>query len=569
MMQDSKTEEFLRTLLDAEVISKDLAQRVVRDGATTVEDALDSLVSAGAIEQEQIAQLLELHYEVPFVDLDRAFPDQAAVRLVPEKIARQHNLIAIAVRDGALVVAMADPQDVMGSDAAAHAAGMSVRPVLARREQVKQAIERLYSPDGNLEVAAAEIENSMPDLDVDQEADTARLEELQANAPVADFVESFILRAIELRASDIHVEPGPPDGVVRVRVDGVLRDIAKVPMKAYPAVASRIKVLCEMDIGQRRVPQDGRFSMTVDGRRIDFRVSSLPTMGGEKVVLRILDKEKGQVPIDALGLTEDEFAKVTRAIARPYGIFIVTGPTGSGKTTTLYSMLQGLDRLQANIVTCEDPVEYELERINQVQLNTSAGLTFGGFMRSVLRQDPDVIMVGEMRDAETASLAVRAALTGHLVMTTLHTNDAVGVASRLVDMGVEPFLVASTLVCAIAQRLVRTICPHCKESYIASNEELGAAFPELVSDGEFTAWRGHGCQACNRTGYSGRRGIFEVLTPNRELRELISSNADATALSAAAQAGGMTTLRDAAVREVRAGVVTLEEAARVTAEAEE
>lgn len=568
-MQDPKTEEFLGTLLDAGIIPRDVAQRAAKDENATVEETLDALVGVGAIEQEQVVQLLELHYKVPYVDLERTFPDLAAVRLVPEKIARQHSLIAIAVRDGELVVAMTDPQDLVGSDVASHAAGMPVRPVLARREHVQQAIERLYSPDGNLEATAAEIERSMPDLDAEAQVDPAKLERLQANAPVADFVESFILRAIELRASDIHVEPGPPDGVVRVRVDGVLRDIAKVPMKAYPAVASRIKVLCEMDIGQRRVPQDGRFSMTVDGRRIDFRVSSLPTMGGEKVVMRILDKDRGHVPIAALGLTEDEFAKVTRAIARPYGIFIVTGPTGSGKTTTLYSMLQGLDRLQANIVTCEDPVEYELERINQVQLNTSAGLTFGSFMRSVLRQDPDVIMVGEMRDTETAALAVRAALTGHLVMTTLHTNDAVGVATRLVDMGVEPFLIASTLVCAIAQRLVRTICPHCKESYIASNEELGVAFPDMVSDGEFTAWRGHGCRACNHTGYSGRRGIFEVLTPDREVRRLITSNADATALSAAAQAGGMTTLRDAAVREVRAGVVTLEEAARVTAETED
>jgi type IV pilus assembly protein PilB len=501
--------------------------------------------------------------------------DTAAVRLVPRDLAERSRLIAIGQQDHELTVAMADPLNVLASDEVQRVTGYQVRRVLARAEDIAAAIAAHYAADFVADAGtslAPPVQTGdhdpadQPPLAADTtEADeAAKADERFTEAPVVRFINSVIARALKDRASDIHVEPGLVEGIIRCRVDGALHDLMAVSLDVYPAVVSRLKIMANMDISERRVPQDGRFSMTLEHRPIDFRVSSLPTVLGEKMVLRILDKSKTAVSTEQLGLSEQERVLLEEVVSSPHGMFVVTGPTGSGKTTTLYAVLQKLNRPETNIVTCEDPVEYQLDRINQAQLNVRAGLTFGSFLRSVLRQDPDVIMVGEIRDAETVELAIRAALTGHLVLTTLHTNNAVGAATRLVDMGAEPYLLASTLTAALAQRLVRRICPECKETYRPAPDSPEAALLAAEGGEPFAVCRGHGCRACDRLGYLGRRPVFELFVPDVHMRKLIYQRADADVLGQAAQAAGMTTLREAALRLARAGETTLEEVLRVT-----
>lgn len=555
----------LQTFVDAGVVTSDVARRTLAETRKTGQGVVERLVDAGVIDEEEALQLSELQWGAPYVHLANAAIDPEAVLLLTESFSRENRVICIGTRDGEVTVAMADPLDVMLADEIARITGRRVQRVLARTEDINEALDRYRSAEESLESAARRVDARLAEIERTQGQTPEAIEDLAADAPVVAFVNSLLERAVAQRASDIHFEPGETRGVVRCRIDGSLHDLLVVSMAAYPAVLSRLKIVSGMDISERRRPQDGRFSTSIDGRSIDFRASVLPTVLGEKMVLRILDAARSRVALTDLGLSASEYERLEWAIRRPHGLFIVTGPTGSGKTTTLYAILQELNDTAQNIVTCEDPVEYCLARINQVQLNPKAGMTFGAFLRSVLRQDPDVIMVGEMRDAETMELGIRAALTGHMVLTTLHTNDAPGAVSRLLDMGAEPYLVASALAGVVAQRLVRRICAHCDESYVAPDSELRGPFPELVGQGPFVAHRGAGCRFCRGTGYSGRLSVFELFIPSEEARTLIGSRASASELTAQAVRDGMVPLRDAALRRVRAGETTLEEAARITA----
>jgi type IV pilus assembly protein PilB len=560
----SAEDDLLRSLVEAGLISSRSASDALAVYQAEGMSLVDALVSGGALTDDEALQLLELQLNIPFVRLENTILDSEAVRLIPEEVARRHNIIAISRRAKELTVAVADPLDVVAEDEVRRLTGLQVRRVLAKADEIRRVIERQYVRDAALEGAMREVGARLPEIEADAGPDASELEELGQEAPVVALVNSLLVRAMQQRASDLHIEPGEHDGIIRCRVDGVLRDMLPLSMRAYPAVVSRVKILGGMDISERRVPQDGRFSVQLEGRPVDFRVSTLPTVGGEKVVMRVLDAARANITLAEMGIPARDRERLEAVVSRPHGMFVVTGPTGSGKTTTLYAVLQRLNSLETNILTCEDPVEYQLGRINQVQLNVRAGLTFGTFLRSALRQDPDIIMVGEMRDAETAELGIRAALTGHLVLTTLHTNDAVGAATRLVDMGVEPYLVASTLQGALAQRLVRTICQHCKEAYMPKPEELALVGVEADKAGSFTAYQGRGCRACNGTGYAGRQAVFELFVPDAQTRRVMAAAQDTGTLMQEAVRSGMTPLREAALSRVVAGETTILEAARVT-----
>jgi len=547
-------------------VSREAATQALQQSRATGRTAIEELVVQGVFSEEEGLQALELELQVPSVRLPDVLVDPSTVRLIPEAVARRHELIALSVQGDEVTLAMGDPLDVMASDEVQRLTGLRVRRVMARSVDVQAALDQYYGDAASLEQAAQRVDEQAAETAAGRPAEArgAARRDQGDNSPIARLVSSSIERALRQHASDIHLEPGLSEGVLRIRVDGVLRDLLSLSMQAYPAIVSRIKILAGMDISERRVPQDGRFRTETDGRAIDLRVSTLPTILGEKAVLRLLDKRQAQFTLDDMGLPEREGRLLAEAIVQPHGMLIVTGPTGSGKTTTLYAMLQQLNDTGRNIVTCEDPVEYQLDRINQVQLNTRAGLTFSAFLRSALRQDPDIIMVGEMRDPETAELGVRAAMTGHLVLSTLHTNDAVSVAPRLIDMGLPPYLVASTLLGALSQRLVRAVCPHCREWVAMSGAELQARYPRLGWAEDLTVAVGRGCPACERTGYSGRRAVVELFMPDEELRRLIVERAPAGVIARTAQAAGMTALRDAVCARVRAGETTLDEAVRVT-----
>jgi type IV pilus assembly protein PilB len=558
--------KLLRTMVTDGTVSREAAELALKASRSNGRTAMEELVAQGVFTAEEGLQALELELQVPCIRLADVRIDPLAVQLVPEELARRHEIIAIGVSGDELTLAMGDPLDVMVSDEVQRLTGLRVRRVMAHGSEVRTAVDRYYGDAASLEQAVKNVDQRAAATEAERSPDAANLgrTEQNANSPVARLVQSSIERALHQRASDIHLEPGVREGVLRIRVDGVLRDLLPLSMKAYPSIVSRMKILAGMDISERRVPQDGRFGIDSDGRLIDLRVSTLPTILGEKVVLRILDKRQAQFLLDDMGLPEREGLLLNEAITQPHGMLIVTGPTGSGKTTTLYAILQQLNDSGQNIVTCEDPVEYQLDRINQVQLNTRAGLTFEAFLRSALRQDPDIIMVGEMRDPETAELGVRAAMTGHLVLSTLHTNDAVGVAPRLIDMGLAPYLVASTLIGAISQRLVRTNCPHCREQLTIRGEEVQRRYPRLGLAEDMVVAVSHGCPSCERTGYSGRQAVFELFVPDDHLRGLISERASGSVLMQAAREGGMASLRDAVIERVRSGETTLEEAVRVT-----
>jgi type IV pilus assembly protein PilB len=557
--------KLLHALVESAIISREAAEAVVQrcqeDGGSVVEQ----LVALGELSEDEALQAMELEAQVPFVRLETTHFDPEAVRLIPEELARRKQIIAISRRDGELTLAMADPLDVMTCDEVQRLTGLRVQRVLAKAVELEAAIQRQYAGGDSLEEALDSVDQHAAGLEAERAARQVErsAEDLSNDSAVARLVQSCIERALQQRASDIHLEPGTAEGVMRIRVDGVLRDILTLSMAAYPAIVSRIKIVAGMDISERRVPQDGRFALQLRGGSVDFRVATLPTILGEKAVLRILDRSRAQVTIDDMGFSSEERQLLEEAIMRPHGFFIVTGPTGSGKTTTLYAILQRLNSRGTNILTCEDPVEYQLDRVNQVQLNTRAGLTFGTFLRSALRQDPDIIMVGEMRDSETAELGVRAALTGHLVLSTLHTNDAAGVPTRLTDMGLAPYLIASTLTGVLSQRLVRRVCPGCSGRITLTAEQVSTRYPKLGLRQEVSCQVARGCRACGSSGYVGRLAVFELLIPDAKLRQLIGEGAEVHTLAAAAEAAGMTPLREAVLRRVWAGQTTLDEAERV------
>ncbi len=522
------------------------------------------LLEMGAITDADLARGMAEQWGLPYTSLEDVRVDASVAKLIPHALAVRHKVIALERRENRLLLAIADPLNVIAVDDVRLITGLEVDLTIATEDEINHALARVYQlGDALVERVMRE---AIPDLPVeagDEDPSVEQLRALTEEAPVVKLVNFIIAEAIKQGASDIHVEPQRNKVWVRFRVDGVLRDVMSPPKHLRAALASRLKVMADMDIAERRKPQDGRVNLVADGRGVDLRVSTLPTMHGEKIVMRVLDQSAASIGLSRLGFQSETLRLWEGAVEKPYGMLLVTGPTGSGKTTTLYATLSKINTLDRNIVTVEDPVEYQLARINQVQVNPKAGLTFASGLRSILRQDPDIVMVGEIRDRETAEIAVQAALTGHLVLSTLHTNDAAGAVTRLVDMGVEPFLISSSVIAVVAQRLARAICPRCKVAYSPPAEALGRLGLEARAESGVVFYRGRGCDNCRGGGYRGRIGIFELLVLSDTVREMVVARAPAPEIKAQAVREGMRTLRDDGMEKVLAGVSTIDEILRV------
>jgi len=529
----------------------------------------------GLIGERDRVRCLGKVWGVPFVDLPDIVPDHDALFKISPQLSKKFKAVPIEIRDGKLVVAMANPLDVFAIDDLRLTTGMEIEVVIAVEEDIKIATATYYKVEGTMNDALAGVMKDFSSGDIElkeEDADDlseAELREMGEDAPIIRLANLIISQAIADKASDIHMEPFRDGMRVRLRVDGVLMDVMKLPRKVVAPLTSRMKIMSDMDIAEKRVPQDNRISATVNGREFDFRVSTLPVVHGEKIVMRVLDKAGISVGLSKLGFLEHNLRQIEQLCGRSYGIILVTGPTGSGKSTTLYSILNKLNTGLTNIITVEDPVEYELTGINQCGVNVRAGMTFAAGLRAMLRQDPDIIMVGEMRDRETATIAMEAALTGHLVLTTLHTNDAPSSAGRLMDMDVEPFLIASSMIGVLAQRLVRVICPNCKETYRTPREtllRLGLPLPEGISQdphGELTLFRGAGCDKCKNTGYKGRTGVHELMVLSDDIRDKVLDRAPSHILRQLAVQNGMKTLQMDAVSKILMGITSVDEVLRV------
>ncbi len=516
----------------------------------------EALVKEGVVTPKQLARALAERNGLDFVDLDLFPIDYGAANLITSAEAKRHQVIPIAFAgEGRLLVATANPANVRGVDDLVLATGYEVRRAVASPDDIEGVIAQLSRLDSSVEEVEAAPEE-------EPGAEVIELRRSAEEAPVVKLVHSIIADAVERGASDIHFDPRESEMRVRFRVDGVVVDSATVPRRLAPGLVSRVKIMAELDIAERRRPQDGRVSLTVDGRPIDLRVATLPVVRGEAVVMRILDKQRVVTDLDGLGMAERDRELLERAIRRVHGAVLATGPTGAGKTTTLYAALSAINTPDRTLITIEDPVEYEFEGVKQVQVNPKAGITFAAGLRSMVRADPDVLMVGEIRDAETAQIAIESALTGHLVLSTLHTNSAPMAPVRLIEMGIEPFLVASGLECVVAQRLARRLCAQCRQPVGVDGAELEAAgFPGAEG---FEAFEPGGCVRCGHSGYHGRVGIFEVMVVSEQVRELILRKAPAEEIAEAALAAGMRALREDGLEKVRDGVTSLAELLRVT-----
>ncbi|MBP1760161.1 MAG: type secretion system protein [Firmicutes bacterium] len=526
------------------------------------------LIKQGLVTEEDILRTMQSQLGLPSVDLKNIVVPDQILRLLPEAVVRKYTVLPFEMSNAQLMVAMSDPTDYFALDDLRLASGSMIKPCLAKKGDILQAIDRFYGRSG-AEKAAREYAKQVGgvlNLSASQIAATTTTAteaiDDEAGTPIIKFLNTIIENAVNNQASDIHIEPIDEELRVRFRIDGILREIMRTPISMAGPVVSRVKIMADLNIAERRLPQDGRISYLVGSKAIDLRVSTTPTMYGEKVVMRILDKSSIILEKKALGLQGRNAELFDELITRPYGIFLVTGPTGSGKTTTLYTALNQLNTPDKNIVTLEDPVEFNFKGINQMQVNPKAGLTFATGLRSILRQDPDIIMVGEMRDNETAEIAVRSALTGHLVLSTIHTNDAASAITRLVDMNIEPFLLSASLLGIISQRLIRKICPQCAIDYTAGFKEL--AILEKQEQEKVTLKRGQGCPFCHESGYKGRTAIYEIMPILAEHRQLIDRRASVDELRGFAVSQGMTTLKQAASRLVLEGVTTVEELLRVT-----
>ena len=523
------------------------------------------LVTLGVVAQRDVAEALAAQLGLPLVEA-AGYPEMPILEeRVSARFLRESRALPLREDETELALAMADPTDAYTMNAFEMVTGRTVRPLVAIPTELEAALERLY---GAGKSALGQIVGDVEQRDdIAFDADVQQLKDLASEAPVIRLVSLVITNALEMRASDIHIEPFENRLIVRYRIDGVLHEIESPPRRFSSAVISRVKIMANLDIAERRLPQDGRIRLRVQGKEIDLRVSTVPTMHGESVVMRILDKGGVALDFDRLGFEADTLKAFLDVLFEPHGILLVTGPTGSGKTTTLYTALDRLNKPDVKILTVEDPVEYQMPGINQIQVKPQIDLTFATALRSIVRQDPDVIMIGEIRDLETAQIAVQSALTGHMVLSTVHTNDAASTVNRLLDMGVEDYLLTSTIVGILAQRLVRTLCQHCKESYTALPElvdELGLA--KFAKAGKVTLYHAKGCKECGNTGFLGRISIMEMLPMSDPLRSLIMRHATSTELRAAAIKEGMLTMYEDGIRKSLAGVTTIEEVLRVTRE---
>ena len=524
--------------------------------------AVKELLLTGRVSDAQVASARAAQLGLPFVELTDYPVDRAAVSLVPPALCRRHGVLPIT-RDGdQLIVAMSDPGDVVALDDVRASSRMQVRPVVVESQDLRVAIDRYLRADGELNDLTTVLEeenNASQDLAPVADA-------LEDDAPIVRFVNLLISQAIQDHASDIHIEPAQFDVKVRYRIDGVLHEMQPAPKAIQNGVISRLKIMADIDIAERRRPQDGRMSVVHGGRQIDLRVATLPTVHGEKVVMRILDNSNTVISIDQLQLLERNAEVYRQSYSKPYGMILVTGPTGSGKSTTLYTTLHAVARPEINVITVEDPVEYRMAGINQVQVNPKAGLTFASALRSILRSDPDVVLVGEIRDHETAQIAIEASLTGHLVLSTLHTNDAPSAVTRLIEMGIEPFLVGSSLDCVVAQRLARRLCDRCREPYQHQADELVALRVGYdPSQGIPTLYRPVGCQVCSGTGYRGRIAVHEVMVVTEEIERMAVARASSADIARLAASQGMTSLRQDGWAKALLGLTSVEEILRVVA----
>jgi type IV pilus assembly protein PilB len=560
-----------------------------------------TLVKLGLVSDEMITAVLSRQYGIPSVNLDLFHIEESVLRLIPQEVAQKYSVLPLSRVGATLTLAMVDPTNVFAMDDIKFMTGLNVEPVVVAEASIQQAIAKYYGSSREIELAAISADEvvfegngksanggithadlvSLDSIDFEtggseevevlednEEIDLSTLSRMSEDAPVVRLVNVLLVDALRRGASDIHVEPYEKELRIRFRIDGVLYDVMHPPLKLRDALISRVKIMSKLDISEKRLPQDGRIKIKVKvdsrSRELDFRVSTLPTLFGEKVVLRLLDKENLMLDMTKLGFEPESLVKFQRNISKPYGLVLVTGPTGSGKTNTLYSALQSLNTIQTNIMTAEDPVEFNLMGINQVQMKEQIGLNFAAALRAFLRQDPNIILVGEIRDFETAEIAIKAALTGHLVLSTLHTNDAPSTISRLMNMGIEPFLVATSVNLIQAQRLIRRVCKECKAEHSSPAEaliEVGFSAEEAKT---LKTFKGKGCSTCNNTGYKGRIGLYEVMEVTDEIRELILIGASALELRKKAIEDGMITLRESGLYKIRAGVTTIEEVVRET-----
>ena len=543
--------------------------RKARDEARTRGGRLGAQITKlGFLQETELSDFVARQYGVPAISLDDFEIDPAVAKLVPEDVATKHTVVPVNRAGSTLVLATADPSNIFAIDDIKFLTGYNIEVVVASEEAIKRAIERVYDQGQDLSEVMEGFDDS--DFEVIQDGDDLDVNELareSEDAPVVKLVNLILTDAVKRGASDIHLEPYEKSFRVRYRIDGLLYEVMKPPLKLKNALTSRLKIMAELDIAERRLPQDGRIKLKMGrGKEMDYRVSVLPTLFGEKVVLRLLDKSNLQLDMTKLGFEPHQLSTFKDCIHRPYGMVLVTGPTGSGKTTSLYSALSELNKTSENISTAEDPVEFNLAGINQVQMHEEIGLNFAAALRSFLRQDPDIIMVGEIRDFETAEIAVKAALTGHMVLSTLHTNDAPSTVNRLLNMGIEPFLVASSVNCILAQRLARKVCDECKQPDPDVTKE--ALLEAGLAEGEAGAvvpLKGRGCRACSETGYKGRIAIYEVMEMAEELKEFVLNGASGIELKREAIRLGMTTLRRSALNKLREGITTLGEVLRVSA----
>ncbi len=556
-------------LLAEGMITPDQFAQVLTEQKRTGDKLQTVVVRLGLMTEDQMVDAQSRHYRIPFVVFPEGGIPPEILRLVPSAIALKHEVVPIGRTAGALTLAMMDPTNLSAVDDVAFRTGMRVFPVIARPTVIRQALDQFYEAQKATLASAlseAEAEAGAGSEEPEEASSPLELRASADHAPVVRLVHMLLAEAITRGASDIHLEPAERFLQVRFRVDGLLHDVTTAAKRLEPAIVSRIKIMASMDIAERRLPQDGRIRFREGGREVDFRVSVIPALYGESVVLRLLDKGALKLDLNLLGFDAWSLEEFQKAFRNSHGMILVTGPTGSGKTTTLYSALQTVNSPERHVLTLEDPVEYNIPRVNQVQVNEEIGFGFATALRSFLRHDPDVILVGEMRDLDTAQIANRAALTGHLVLSTLHTNDAPSTVSRLIDMGLPAFLLASSLRLIVAQRLARRICEECRESHEVDESELVTHGLAPQGHGTLTLARGRGCQTCNFTGFKGRIALYEVLPVSREIRELIVAGASAAEIKKVATDLGMLTLRSAGLVKVLAGVTTLEEVLRVTSE---
>lgn len=568
-------------LIKEDVINLDQLKTAIQEQRETGKRLGETLLNLGYIDEHQLVAYLSKQYGVPAINLDQFEISHDILKSVTRETAIKHKLIPISKSGSTLVVAMSDPSNIFAVDDLKFATGNNIEVVVTSERSIRNAIERFYGSQQEWEDAqkaresTAAVDRLLGDLDDflieisgEENININDLEKASEEAPVIKLVNHLLMDSIRKGASDIHIEPYEKELRVRYRIDGVLYDIMRPPLKLKNAVTSRIKVMSNLDIAERRLPQDGRIKVKLgQGRTMEYRVSVVPTLFGEKVVMRILDKESLKLDLTKLGFYDQQLEVFKKSIYQPYGMVLITGPTGSGKTTTLYSSLMDLNRTDVNISTAEDPVEYSLPGVNQVQVHEEIGLTFASCLRSFLRQDPDIILVGEIRDYETAEIAIKSALTGHLVLSTLHTNDAPSTITRLLNMGVEPFLVTASLNSIVAQRLVRVACTSCKRQVDVPPQvliDLGVP-PKDVSDFVVYKGTGEGCKTCSGTGYKGRLAVFEVMEINEELKEFILSGASALEIKREAIRQGMMTLRQSALVKLKQGITTIEEVVRNTA----